>query len=288
MKIYTKLLSISVIAAIIIAVSGCSDGTRKITDMQQRQVKIPAQTDKVICLSPGIAELFYEFGIQDKLAGRSYFCLLPEQIQSIPQVGAVFDIDTNTLLSLNPDLVIASTLLHPQFLEFFQRHEIPIVIFQDNKKFEEIYAATELFGKIFNMDDKAKEINAKTKEKFQSIDMSQTQNKPTVFFAIGFFPKSETTINDNTLIGNILNIAGYRNIAAQSKEMSISLDELTAKDPDYIIIPENNYEKFVTAPQHHSLSAVKNGKTFMIKPQLLNALSVSNLDAIKYMEEIKK
>ena len=77
MKKYKILISIVLIAVAIIS-AGCKDRQEIITDMKGRNVTMPQKTDKVVCLSPGIAELFYKFGIEGKLIGRSYFCHLPE------------------------------------------------------------------------------------------------------------------------------------------------------------------------------------------------------------------
>ena len=212
MKKYKILISIVLIAVAIIS-AGCKDRQEIITDMKGRNVTMPQRTDKVVCLSPGIAELFYKFGIEGKLIGRSYFCHLPEQIQILPEVGGLYKLDTNTIIEMKPDLVLSSDMLSWDARNFLYRREIPLVMFKDNKKFEDIYPAIELFGKIFKEEQKATRLTEELKKEFSNLNKANTDNKPTAYFYIQFNGKDEITVNENNLTGSLMTVAGFENIA---------------------------------------------------------------------------
>lgn len=280
-----NILFINFVAMFLLA--SCSDNQKEVTDMQNRKVKIEKHIDKVICLQPGIAEMFYKFSLEDKLVGRSYFCTFPEQIQALPEVGGVFSLDTNMIKDLNPDLVLASDILAWNHRRFLARNNIPYIIFKDNKKFEDIYAAITLFGQIFNEDEKAQKLITKTKEHLAKIDRTNKPMGKRSYYVVRFGNKNDMTVNENNLIGDLMKKAGLTNIAAKDEDMIYTWNDLKKQDPEYIFINEKNYDNFVISSPYRELSAVKNKKVFVIPSAYTNSLSLENLKAIEEFQKAK-
>ncbi|MBP3254632.1 MAG: ABC transporter substrate-binding protein [Bacteroidales bacterium] len=265
---------------------GCSEKQREITDMQNRTVKLPVSIDRVVCLSPGITELMYEFGIEDKLVGRSSFCRLPQQVMSLPEMGGMYKLDTAAIRQINPDLVLASSILPWDARRFLARNNIPVVIFKDNTVFEDIFPAIELMGKVFNLQSKAEEIKNTTQQRLSALNRSNKPSGKTVYFAIRFDNKANLTVNGKHLTGDLLTKAGLKNIAQQDNDMVFSLEELISADPEYIFVMKSNYDKFINTYPYNQLNAVVNKKVFAVDENLLNPLSLSNLKAVEEFEKL--
>jgi len=63
--------------------------------------------DRVIALSPHLAELACAAGGCDKLVGVVAWSDFPERVQQLPQVGDAFAVNVEQVVSLRPDLVLA-------------------------------------------------------------------------------------------------------------------------------------------------------------------------------------
>mgnify|MGYP006276286173 FL=1 len=63
----------------------------------------------IISLVPSLTELLFDLGLGDKLAGRTRFCIHPEElVEDVPIVGGTKNPRVDTILDIRPDLVIAN------------------------------------------------------------------------------------------------------------------------------------------------------------------------------------
>lgn len=75
------------------------------------EVSIPAAPHRVVTLSPAATETVIQLGYGGRLAGISDYCEPPEALGEVKRCGTALMPDTGAILSLSPDLVIASTTL---------------------------------------------------------------------------------------------------------------------------------------------------------------------------------
>lgn len=73
------------------------------------QTQIKASPEKVVCLSPAVAEIIYELGYGDTIIGRSSYCDYPENILGAKDVGTAANPDISAITDLMPNLLITST-----------------------------------------------------------------------------------------------------------------------------------------------------------------------------------
>ena len=70
-------------------------------------LKLIAPADRLITLSPHLAELVFAAGAGKNLVATVEFSEYPEAAASVPRIGDAFAIDVERVLALSPDLVIA-------------------------------------------------------------------------------------------------------------------------------------------------------------------------------------
>ena len=80
-----------------------------VTDSNGDSFTIEKEPMKIISMAPNITELIYQLGVQDKLVGRTDYCDFPAEVSEIESVGSLQTPDIEKIISLKPDLVIAST-----------------------------------------------------------------------------------------------------------------------------------------------------------------------------------
>jgi ABC-type hemin transport system substrate-binding protein len=74
-------------------------------DADSTHVEVP---QRIVSLVPSHTESLHALGLQDRVVGRTRFCIHPKDwIETIPHVGGTKDADLMKILALKPDLVVA-------------------------------------------------------------------------------------------------------------------------------------------------------------------------------------
>lgn len=63
---------------------------------------------RIVSAAPNITEILCALGLRESLVGRTSFCVHPPDVRSIPAIGALLDLNVETLMSLKPDLVLVA------------------------------------------------------------------------------------------------------------------------------------------------------------------------------------
>jgi iron complex transport system substrate-binding protein len=63
---------------------------------------------RIISLTPSVTEILYFIGAGDMVKGRTRYCIYPPEVEEKPELGGLFDINYEGIISLSPDIVILS------------------------------------------------------------------------------------------------------------------------------------------------------------------------------------
>ncbi|MET1123872.1 MAG: iron ABC transporter substrate-binding protein [Archaeoglobaceae archaeon] len=151
----------------------------KVMDLAGREVEVPKNVSKIVAIGPGALRLITYMQAEDMLVGveniektrfsvsRPYSLVIQDEIADLPVIaqGAPDDpkVDLETLASLKPDVIFASSAVNMQIIEDIQQKTgIPVVVvslgnlgrFDD----EELFESLRLIGKILGKEERAEEI----------------------------------------------------------------------------------------------------------------------------------
>ena len=95
-----------------VSVSG-SDGVGEIAPfpVEVGGVRFEESPQKVVCLSPSLAEILFETGYGGRIIGRGRYCDYPPLLQTVPDAGSSANADISAIEDLAPDLVLTATPL---------------------------------------------------------------------------------------------------------------------------------------------------------------------------------
>jgi iron complex transport system substrate-binding protein len=110
-----------VLLAVALLLAAAPAGAFTVVDMLGREVKLPGPPRRIVSLVPSATELIYALGGEDRLVGRTDFCDYPPAAKDKPSVGGMISPSLETIATLKPDLVIATT--SGNRLETFSRLE---------------------------------------------------------------------------------------------------------------------------------------------------------------------
>src|SRR5262249_46420541 len=63
---------------------------------------------RIVSISPATTEALFAIGAGDRVVGRSRFCDWPAEASKLPIVGGFVDADMESILQLQPDLVVGA------------------------------------------------------------------------------------------------------------------------------------------------------------------------------------
>jgi ABC-type Fe3+-hydroxamate transport system substrate-binding protein len=80
-----------------------------LTDAVGRTHEPAGQEARIVSLVPSITELLFEFGLGDRIIGRTGFCIHPEgKVKSVPKLGGTKDVNVGKIRRLAPTHLIVN------------------------------------------------------------------------------------------------------------------------------------------------------------------------------------
>ena len=229
-----------------------------------------AQTYKrIISLAPSLTQSLYYLNAQDKLVGRTSYCVAAEN-DNVPIVATAVTLSMEKAVAMKPDLVLVLGLTDAQDIETLRKFGIKVEVFDSPRSFNDICDQFIQLGNVVGKSEKAKQIVAESKAKISDIQ-KQRIGKPTpnIFFQVGSNPLF--TVTPNTFMDDYITLIGGKNISSELTKGIIGREFVVAKNPDYIFIctmgvvsdQETNVWKNYT-----SMNAVKNNRLFTIEADI--------------------
>jgi iron complex transport system substrate-binding protein len=80
----------------------------QVTDETGRNVNISSSPKRIVSLAPGITEILYALGLDDKIVGVTNYCNWPRAARQKQQIGGFINPSIEQIVSLKPDVIIAT------------------------------------------------------------------------------------------------------------------------------------------------------------------------------------
>lgn len=258
----------------------------KWTDSYGREVSLPREPQRIISMSPSITEMLFMLNSGDKLVGITDFCTYPPETKQITKIGGLQNFNTESLIVLEPDVVIIGSIITKEEVEKIEKAGIPVIAIREEQKMEGIYDALTVLGRIVNQDSLAIEEIKILKNKMESLHLDTSgKNPPSVYYVVDFGDAGDYTAPNNSHIHEIITRAGGRNIGEDLSGWNISREYLFQEDPDFIFIRKEDKDHFCSKFPYRELSAVKNGRVYPIESGWIDIVSPRNFLAIEYMNK---
>ena len=130
--------------------------TITIVDSAGREVTLPYPVEKAIVLHTDAAKAVAVFGAEDQVAGVKSDLIFPPSLKDKPEVGKWSDPNFETIIELEPDVVICYGYQASEFEENLQPAGIPLAA-MDCYKMGTFISDMETMGLIFGKENRAEE-----------------------------------------------------------------------------------------------------------------------------------
>jgi len=223
------------------------------------------EAKRIVSLVPWVTKSLYLMGEQHRLVGCTSYCPV-EASDHIPVVANAMSVNIEKVLTLKPDVVIASSLNKPETIDNLRKLGIKVVSQPYPKSFEEICTYFIQIGELVGQGLKAKEIVAVQKTRLARLTATIPAGKhPKEFIQIGAKPLFCAV--PDTFMEDFIQFSGGKNIAEELKLGSVTREYVLKQDPDVIfivtmgIMAQEEKDNWLS---YKALSASKNRKIFIL------------------------
>jgi iron complex transport system substrate-binding protein len=257
---------VAVLAFGLLSVAGVaaqSDYPLQFTDSRDRTITLHSAPERIISLAPSVTETIFAIGAGERLVGRTEFCNYPPAAQEVPTVGNLQNPNVERMVSLQPNLVIASNHFTRQALGNLERAGITVAIVYGGESFEEVYRAIRNIGTLVDASKGAAEVVSDMQETVEMVtERVEGEPRPDVYYVIGFGETGDYTAGGNTFVGRMIEMAGGDNIASDLDGWAYSLERVVAGNPDIVICSEHwgVPEQLRQAHGYKELEAIREGR----------------------------
>ncbi len=263
-----------------------------IVDGLGRSITIEKIPQRIVSLSPSNTEILFALGLGDKLVGVTEYCNYPQAAETKPKIGGFSSVDIEKVVSLEPDLVLATNIHSKTVIPTLEKLGLTVVALTPTSLPEVLNSIT-LVGKITGQNREASELTNNLKTRIETVaDKIQTlppDAMPKVFYMTWHDPLM--TAGTGTLADDVIRNAGGQNIASDiSGDKTIDLETVISRDPQVIIASigmgtgeDLTWQYVQTEPRLKNTQAMLDNRVYKIDGDLIHRPGPRIVEALEQM-----
>lgn len=229
---------------------------------------------RIVSLSPLITENIFLLGAGDSLVGNTIYCQRPEAARHKAKVGSVQEIRVEKIVSLQPQLILASNLTPPQQAEKLRELGFQVEFFRQPASFADICSHFLRLGRLLGLEERAEAIVNQARKKVEAVSNAvEPLPRRKVFLQVGAHPLFSSIKSSFT--HDFIELGGGVNIAGEQLSGVMKTEQVLALNPDLIIIAVMGSEHGIGAEQRNhwmsfaAVEAVRSGRVHVMDPDLV-------------------
>ncbi len=245
-----------------------------VTDDLGRKVTLAAEPQRIVVMLPSATETLCAIGACEKIVATDKFSDWPPEVKKLPKAGGLYDPNVELIVSLKPDLVIASK--YGKLVERLAKAGIPAYAVK-TETYEDIFKTARKLGLLVNREAEAEALVARIQKEVYALESkaAKAKTRPSVYYEIDPTPY---TVGPDSFIGVLIQKARGKNIVPRELGLfpKISPEFVVAKNPEVIILGDAPYgvtlEKIRARPGWDRIRAVKEGRVCELKKEETNVV----------------
>ncbi|HET9908568.1 MAG TPA: cobalamin-binding protein [Anaerolineales bacterium] len=265
------------------------------TDGLGREISLNGPAQKVISIAPSNTEILFAIGAGPQVIGRDQLSDYPAEAATVTDVGSAFEaLNTELIVSLQPDLVLAAEINTPEQVKQLEDLGLTVYYLKNPLTLEEMYSNLELVAQLTGHEAETTTLIESLKARVAAVDekIAPLSSRPSVFYELDATdPAKPYTAGNGTFINLLIDRAGAFNIASDIDGYpQLSLEQVVAADPAFIILGDSAYgvtpETIASRPGWENLSAVTNNQVFPFDDNLVSRPGPRLVDALEQLAKL--
>ena len=221
---------------------------------------------RIISLAPSATESLYELGIDKELIANTVYC--SDGNFKKEKIGTVTEPNIEKIISLNPDLIIATKEgNYKTVIEKLLRLNLTVYVMEPYLSFEDICVNFQQLADYLGKSDEAKEIIMDVKQKISNLN-NETISKEKVFWEVGANPiftvGKKSFVNEYNKYINGINV--FCDI--DMRYPNISIESVIEKNPDVILLVnmgDVSDQEIYKWNKYKNITAIKDNKIYLLE-----------------------
>lgn len=268
-----------------------------ITDDSGRTVSFDKKPERIVVTSASFIAPLYAVG--GEVVGRpvTKSKVIPEA-ESAATIGPVYQIDTEKIIALTPDLVIINKGMNEKLIETLAANNIKTLVIE-MKSYEDVKREIGIFSALTGEKAKGDALIAKMDADIDAVRASIPQEKKRISI-IHSTGQGLSVQLDGSIAGSIAKMLGWENTASGMPALDknpdaapYSMETLVAQNPDIIFVTSIGEEAEIRAsmeamfaenPAWQSVAAIREGRVYYLPQEMfLFSPGIEYPSAVKYM-----
>lgn len=265
--------------------NGNTAGAISIVDDRGKRVNLTAAPERIICLGSAFTEIAFDLDAKGRVVGvDSSSAFLLSEGDNITNLGATSSLGVESIMSLNPDLVVIWNFnMYQAFINNMESSGIHVAAFYP-KNVTTILSTIGVMGEAIGEKAKAQNMVADMQARIDAV-VEKTKNipaseRPKVYLEL--MSKGGQTVGNGTMSNDLIEMAGGVNIFNNGTgNWKASTESIIGENPDIVIIENqssktNDELKSTLGPGVTAVSEDKiyriDGSTLTTSPRVVDAL----------------
>jgi iron complex transport system substrate-binding protein len=272
------------------AMNSQADKAFTIVDDYGRAVTIDGIPQRIVSVAPTPTEILFAVGAGGQVVGVDDYSDYPAAAANLSKVGS-YTLNTEAIIALQPDLIVASDLVPRAQLEQLASQGIPYVLFAD-RTIEDVFKTIRLAGVITGHVSEADAVATALSDRVDAVKaktLAPNVTTPKVY--VEYYPM--WTYGPGSFGDDLIAIAGGINVAhnASSEYPEVTSEYVIAQNPEVIVyttgvMSTTTKDSIISRPGWENISAVETDHIYSIDDNLLSRYGPRVVDGLEQLAAI--
>ena len=260
-----------------------------------REVRLEKPAQHIVSMAPSNTELLFAVGAGGQIVGRDEVSDFPPEAASISSIGSTYgELNTEAILALDPDLVLAATITSPEQIQAMENLGLTLYLLPNPMTFDELFANVLTVGQLTGHETEAEALIDSLKGRVEAVvtTMQGVTAVPVYYEVDGTDPSAPWTTGRGTFQDVLIGMVGGENIASEIEGWGqISLEAIVTRDPEVIFFGAGAWipttpDSLMARSGWESIRAVQEGHVYDIDTNWIDRPGPRLVDALERMARL--
>ncbi len=263
-----------------------------VVDGMDREVVLLGPAQRIVSIAPSNTEILFAIGAGDQVVGRDEVSDYPPEALEVTSIGSTYgELNTEAILVLKPDLVLAATITSPEQVQTLDVLGIPIFLLANPEDFSGLLENIIVVGILTGHEAEAEALALGLDARIEAV----TQKAADAVLVSAFYevdgtdPTAPWTTGAGTFQDVLIGLVGGENIAVDIAGWGqMSLEEIVTRNPQVVIFGEGPWvpttvESYSDRSGWGEIAAVVDGRVYGIDTNWVDRPGPRLVDALEEM-----
>lgn len=262
-----------------------------VIDQTGRPLDLPAPPRRIVSLVPSVTEVLFAIGAQGSLVGVTDFCDYPPEARRKARVGDMLAPNLEMLVSLKPDLVVATPSGNrEEIFDQLRRLGFPVYLV-DPVSVPDVLRLVVALGDLTGRRDGAAAVTADLERRIAAV-RARVAGRPHPRVLYVLWPEPLIVPGRGSLVSELIALSGGLSVTADQGHgyPRMSLEAAVGRAPEVIVLARHGGPAGPAAVAQwqrlESLPAIRSGRLYAVDGNLLHRYGPRVVDGLELLARL--